>query len=492
MVTKTEEIEEIVIKTPNDIRVEQDSIIFKAKKFLQGNEQTIEDLLKKIPGLSVSNDGTIKVGNQEVESVMVDGDDMFDRGYKVLTKNMPVSPVEDVQILKRFSNNKHLKGIESSEKVAINLTLKEEAKSVWFGNTTAGYGFFSENRYEFKGNLMNFDKTNKHFFVTNLNNIGFDATGDINNLIRPFRFGEPGSIGDNQSAKTILGLDTGLLNFKKQRVNLNNSEMLSLNSIFTVTKKIKIKTLCFFNSDANDFFKNSLQQFKLDNTNFTNTENYIGKKTQITGFGKLEFIYDISKTKTLEFLSKYNTAKQINFKNLLFNSSLLNENLNQNNQLIDQKMVFTNKLESNTVLLISGRYINEKTPQNYSVNQFLFNDLFTINANNTKQNSQNKIQFAGFESHLLKKNKNGDLLELKLGNQLKIDKLLTNFDIFNDEVLISSPVNFQNDISYTNNNLYFNVKYIFDLSFFKLTTESNFHQLYNEIGTISEKLIRAC
>lgn len=155
---KVTEIKEIIIESKRPFTIKNDSIFFNADYYKQGNEQTVEDLLKKIPGLNIDANGTIKVGNQEIEKVMIDGDDMFEKGYKILTKNMPVQPIDQVQLLQNYSNNKHLKGIENSNKVALNLTLKEDAKRVWFGNINAGYGLVSENRYELRGNLMNFGK----------------------------------------------------------------------------------------------------------------------------------------------------------------------------------------------------------------------------------------------------------------------------------------------------------------------------------------------
>ena len=78
--SKSVEIQEIVINSKRSITVDGDKIIFDAQSFSLGNEEVIEDLLKKIPGLKVSSDGTIKVGNQEVEKVMINNDDMFDKG----------------------------------------------------------------------------------------------------------------------------------------------------------------------------------------------------------------------------------------------------------------------------------------------------------------------------------------------------------------------------------------------------------------------------
>jgi hypothetical protein len=487
LISKVTEIKEIIITSKRPITIKNDSIIFDADSFKQGNEQVVEDLLKKIPGLNIDANGTIKVGNQEIEKVMIDGDDMFEKGYKILTKNMPVHPIDQVQLLQNYSNNKHLKGIENSNKVALNLTLKEDSKRVWFGNILAGYGLFSENRYEVRSNLMNFGKKNKYYFLTNLNTIGDDATGDINHLIRPYRFDEAGSIGDDQSINSLLGLGFDTPNLKQKRVNLNNAEMLSLNSIFTLSKKIKLKTLGFLNTDEVDFFRNSWQQFSVGNTTFTNTEDFVGRKKQITGFGKIDVTYDISKTKTIEYSGKFNKTNEKNRSNLVFNNDLLDERLNSNNQLFDQKLVYTNKFKDNKVFLFSSRYINEKTPENYSVNQFIFSDLFTENANNTKQFSENKIQFTGVEGHLLDKKKNGDLLELKFGNQLRIDDLNTRFELLQNENNLAFPNEYQNNLTYTTNDLYLSAKYRFKLKSFTLLTQADAHQLFNQLENIITK-----
>lgn len=488
LMSKATEIKEIIITSTRPITVKKDTIVFDAKSFAQGNEQVVEDLLKKIPGLNIDVNGTIKVGNQEIEKIMIDGDDMFDKGYKLLTKNMPVNPIEKVELYQNYSNNKHLKGIENSNKVALNLTLKEDYKRQWFGNSTLGYGLVSENRYETRGNLMNFGKKAKYYFLTNLNNIGYNATGEINNLIRPYRLDEPASIGDNQTANTLLGLSLDLPDLKQKRVNFNNTEMLSLNSIFTLSKKIKLKTLGFLNIDENDFFRNSFQSFSVGTTTFENNENFVGRRTQITGFSKVDLTYDISKSKTIEYTGKFNKTTEKNRSNLFFNNNLLNERLNSNNQLLDQKIIFTNKLKENKVFLISGRYINEKTPQNYTNNQFIFTDLFTENANNTKQYSQNKMEFAGFEAHLLDKKKNGDLFEIKIGNQLRIDNLNTSFELLNNNNGITFPNGYQNRLTYTSNNIYLSTKYRFKFGNYTLLTQSDIHQIFNKLENLNTKI----
>src|SRR5690606_5613393 len=241
--SKSVDLNEVIIRVELDIAQKKDTIVFNAKTFAQGNEEVVEDLLKKIPGLTIEQNGTIKVGDQEVEKVMVEGDDFFQRGYKLLTNNMPVYPIDKIELLQNYSSNHLLKDIEESERVALNLKLDKDAKRIWFGNMTLGYDAFPvEDRYLAKGNLMNFGKRNKYYFLINTNNVGYDATGDINHLVRSRQSNEPASIGDDQNIESLINLSANSSNFKRNRVTFNKTEMVSLNAIFNPTKKLKIKT----------------------------------------------------------------------------------------------------------------------------------------------------------------------------------------------------------------------------------------------------------
>ena len=485
LVYKSIELNEVVIESNRPITIKNDSIVFDVKAFAQGNEEVVEDLLKKIPGLNVDSDGTIKVGNQEVEKVMVDYDDFFEKGYKVLTKNMPVSPIEKVELLQHYSNNKHLKGIENSNKVALNLVLKEDAKRQWFGNIKLGYGVVSENRYEVRSNLMNFGKKNKYYFLTNLNNIGEDATGDINNLI--YSFSADPQIGDEERNHNLLSLDSYVPNIKAKRTNFNNAELLSLNGIFTLSKKVKLKSLVFLNKDENQFFKNSYQTFFANNTLFENTEFFQLNKDNLIGFGKLDLTYDVAKNMTLTITSKFNKTNEKDRSDLLFNDALLAERLQSKNQLLDNKVIFTNKLSDSQVFLVTGRAIQEKTPQEYGLNQFVYQDLFAQNATNINQWSENNMQFYGVEGYFLNRKNKGDLFELKIGNQYRTDQLNTVFQLKDDMGILAEPLGYQNQTHYATNDLYAFGKYHFKFKKWGFSTQIDAHQLFNSLTLFDEK-----
>ncbi|WP_008637998.1 TonB-dependent receptor [Bizionia argentinensis] len=330
---------------------------------------------------------------------------------------------------------------------------------------------------------MNFGKKNKYYFFTNFNTVGYDATGDINNLIRPFRMNEPASIGDNQSVSSSLSLAPRNLNFKDSRTNFNNAELVSLNAIFNPTDKLKIKTLGFFNWDETDFFRNSVDIVDVSGASFMNTETYKLRNKKLTAFGKLDLIYNISKTKMLETTTKYNFGDYNNSANLVFNGNATIENLKHQNTLLDQKVNYTNKFKDQKVFLLTGRFIHEKTPQNYSVNQFFYHDLFpsVSTADNVTQKSNSQMQFAGINAHLLNRKKNGDLLELQIGNAFRKDKLSTAFSLLENNLVLEAPEGYQNHTAYLVNDLYFKSKYRLKINNFGIVGNLDLHQLFNTL-----------
>lgn len=480
------ELNEVILQTETPISVGKDTINFKTKFFVDGTEQTVEDLLKKIPGLHIESDGVIKVNNQEIEKLMIDGDDFFEKGYRILSKNMPAYPIEEVEVLKNYSNNKLLKGIEESERVALNLKLNEESKRIWFGNVEASIG--NDSHYQLKMYLMNFGKKNKYYFLNDFNTLDYDVSGVLESLIRPFRANEPSSIGDNQSLRSLVNLDAQGLGFSKKRSTFNNTKTTSLNAIFNPTEKLKIKTLGFFNFNKNNFQRISIDKVFAEGVNFTNTEDYDLHNRKKTAFGKLEALYDISKTKMLESITKYNYGDFTDTSYLVFNGLSTTEDLQHQIQLFDQKISYTNKFKNKKAFLLTGRFINEKAPQDYAINKFSFQNLFpqTNNANNVLQFINNQMQFAGIEAHLLDRNENGNLLELKVGNEFRKDKLSTQFLILDESTVQDTPDGYQNNTNYLVNDLYFISKYRLKVKKIGFNGNLSFNQLYNQLKSSDE------
>lgn len=476
-------IKEVVVKGHTPILIKGDTVVFNASSFMQGNEEFVEDLLQKLPGVQVGSKGTIKVNGREIEKLMVDGDDFFEKGYKILSKTMPVEPVHKIELLNNFSNNRLLKGIEKSEKVALNLKLKKDAKCNWFGNTNFTYGYNNHNLYNIQGNLMRFCERNKFYFISDLNNIGYDAIDDITHLIEPYKFNQEQTIGENQHTEEIVQMSNFSMGLKRNRTNFNNTKLLSLNTILKPSDKLKIKPICFFNRENTDFQREKTDKVNLDALNYTKRESRSLRNKKSIVFGKIDMTYDFSDNKMLNMVSKYNYDNTDKRSNLVFNDVPSKEKLINHNIFFDQAITFSSKLNNNNVFMLSGRYIKDQLPQNYKSNRFFYQELFPElnDANAIEQLTDNQMDFIGIEARIIGRQQNEDLLELSFGNKYRIDNFSSTFSLMEENVPLASPDNYQNNMIYNTNNIFVIPKYTFDSKHLEITGRLALHLLYNKL-----------
>jgi hypothetical protein len=180
---KIESLHEVVIASDQKIKIDRDTTTIKVARFGNKTELTVEDILKKLPGIEVQKDGTIKAHGKTIDKLLVEGEDMFDSNYKLLSKNLDAKVLDAVQIIDGFEDNPILKKLTNSDKVALNLKLKKDKQNIWFGNVTAGAGIVSENRWKEGVNLGLLRKKIKLFYLADYNNSGEKATDQVSNAI---------------------------------------------------------------------------------------------------------------------------------------------------------------------------------------------------------------------------------------------------------------------------------------------------------------------
>ena len=473
-------LDEVIINTDRAITIKKDTIIFNADSFKKGNEETVEDLLKNIPGITMDSDGTIKIGDREIEKVMVEGDDLFEKGYKLLTKNLDASVVSKVEVYEHYSNNRLLKGIEESDRVALNLTLKSNVKNKLFGALKPGYGLASENRYETSATIISFRKVSKIYGFANFNNIGLETSTALSEMMDS---GVENSFGlENDPSVSFIKLINYKPDVGEERTNFNNAEMASLNNIYTLSPKLKLKTIGFLNWDENDFFRKSTDIYFLPTGNFTTTENYQLNGKTLSGFAHAQLNYDISKTEIFEYSGKYSGNRLRTNTSLLFNNDFSNEFLNEDPFTTNQRFKYTNKLKANQALLLNGYYLYSDNPQQYGNNRFVFEDLFQ-NENQVSavsQKSGNSINAMGFDAGLFTRRENNDLWEAKIGLDYSDNRFISDFDLMGMD---ENPEGFQNDSKYKQFNFFLEPSYRVKMGSFAITGNIRFVQNFTNLKT---------
>jgi len=126
---------EVLITTESaPVTLVDDTIQYNAGSFKTLPNANVEDLLKKLPGMKVEKDGTVKAQGEKVQKVLVDGKEFFGNDPKIATKNLPADAIDKVQVYDKLSDQAQLTGFDdgNSEKT-INLKLKKEKKKGGFG-----------------------------------------------------------------------------------------------------------------------------------------------------------------------------------------------------------------------------------------------------------------------------------------------------------------------------------------------------------------------
>lgn len=474
-------LKEVIVSASKPIIIKEDTIIIDAKSFALGNEQVAEDLLKRIPGVEVTADGTIKVGNREVERVMVDGDDFFERGYKLLTKNLNADAIDKVEIYDKYSKNRLLKNIENSDKVALNLKLNANSKQQWFGNVSAGYGI--DNRHEARLNLMAYKAKSKYYFLGNMNNVGYDASGDINALVSPQSTSPNDILEERHRIEEITSLNVKQPQLRRNRINFNNVVMPALNGIWTLNDKMKLKALSLINIDDNSFIANGAQNFFTAGQSFQINESKETIKKTFSGIGRVNYVYDMSKNSALEYTGLFNQSNNRDTGNAVFNVNPIHERLAVKSRISDHKISLTNKITPKTVILTSARYLNENQEEHYDIDSVRYSFLDpTLGKAKISQDVAQHLIFGAFDAKLMHKLQNGSLLEVQAGFNSRKNTFNTEMVGTNIMGLQTSPHHFGNQTTYTSSDLYLKTNYRYKVKDFNFVAGLAMHQLMNKLN----------
>lgn len=161
---KSVELNEVeVIAYKDKMYYKGDTLQFTADSFKVKPDATVEDLLKKLPGIKVDAAGKITIQGKVVDQVLVDGDEFFGTDPTIATKNLNANTVETVQVFDKKNENTENGGDETVK--VVNLKLKDDAKKGYFGKLSAASDFkkFYENEM-----MLNKFKNNRKFSVFGL------------------------------------------------------------------------------------------------------------------------------------------------------------------------------------------------------------------------------------------------------------------------------------------------------------------------------------
>ncbi|WP_018630357.1 outer membrane beta-barrel protein [Niabella aurantiaca] len=203
-----DELEEVVIKAVQPLRMNGDTLEINPDAFKLDSNAVVEDMLLRVPGLTVWGDGTITMNGRKLEKVYVDGKPFFGGATQTATQNLPKNAIEKIQLYQEKDVSKLSNTEEKTDSLySMNIKLKADKKKGIFGKIGAGYG--TDDRYTGDAVLQVFDKKNQAGIAVGINNINKEeGTGENafmeNTFKSNFRFfyGGRGNANDGITRRT--------------------------------------------------------------------------------------------------------------------------------------------------------------------------------------------------------------------------------------------------------------------------------------------------
>lgn len=136
---KATQLKDVIVQAP-DIYAKGDTLVFNVSRYANASDNAIIDVIKRLPGIKVEEDGTIKYHGKPINKFYIDGDDFLEGQYGLATNNISHKDVKSVEVMENHQPVKALEGIEFPEEAGINIKLNEGAKGKWVGVAKAGSG----------------------------------------------------------------------------------------------------------------------------------------------------------------------------------------------------------------------------------------------------------------------------------------------------------------------------------------------------------------
>ena len=125
----------------NPIVVKKDTIEYTASSFKTSDNDMLEELLKKLPGVEVEADGSITANGETIKKITIDGKTFFLDDPQLASKNIPAKLIEKVKVVEKKSDQAMFTGIDDGEEeTIIDLSMKPGMMQGWFGNLMGGGG----------------------------------------------------------------------------------------------------------------------------------------------------------------------------------------------------------------------------------------------------------------------------------------------------------------------------------------------------------------
>ncbi|MDN3588858.1 hypothetical protein QWY86_19415 [Pedobacter aquatilis] len=227
-------LQEVTINSQVKISLASDTLKYNLQAFKDRNDSVIADLISRLPGIQIDENGGISYNGKHISNVYIDGDNLLDGRYKMATNNIPVNAVEQVQVIERDQPIKALNGYISSDNISLNLKLTDSARTMTLNTGYIGSG---NKVYSAELNNLLFKKKVKSINNVKANNVGENLQA------------EQANVGVSFNDEISIRKPANLLSMESETVPtlgdkyylMNNDYSASINTLFKLNSDWAIR-----------------------------------------------------------------------------------------------------------------------------------------------------------------------------------------------------------------------------------------------------------
>jgi hypothetical protein len=442
-------LNEVKIKPPK-IRQAGDTLNYLVESFTDKNDRTIGDVLKKMPGIQVQENGAILYQDKPINKFYIEDMDLLQGRYGIATNNIDAGKVATVQILENHQPIKALNGKEVSEHAALNLKLKDSAKGIFTANAQAGTGaspLLLSN--EVVGML--FAKSRQNIVMYKGDNTGREISGEINSF-----YSNDANIMSSNKMLSIPAPTPPAIN--QQRHLFNDAHLGSINDLRKLSKDYTLTANINYLYDRPEKNSYSYSEYYLPDDNILAVSEIMQSRLYKNRLGT-------------DIQLNANTGK-FYFNNLLklegewdrergdaFADDSIRQHLRNPVYGISNTMDWTN-VNGNSTFKVNSFFGYKDISQSLTVYPLLYGDLFNLSS--PDGNMKQRMDLSNFSTrNAVSWGKNGDInQEYRIEFRSDMQHLKTGLQAETNNRVIE-PDSLQNDLDWNKYEWIFSPKYIY-------------------------------
>lgn len=283
------ELQEVVVKADR-IRENGDTITYDVGSFAQRQDRTIGDVLKRMPGIDVANNGRIQYQGTDINKFYIEGNDLLGGKYGIATNGISHDDIGAVEVMENHQPMQVLRGLSFSDQAAINLKMKNKSKATLLVHGTLGGGWSQQPHGAlWQGDIFTMMVTGKYQMITTLkgNNTGLNLLDQLSDFTSD-------RIDESMSGYISLSSPT-TPNLQKRRSYFNRSWMVSSSHLLKTNKDGEMKAQIDYQNDRVTARGTNTTTYFLDSGDrvILEDKNSLSHRSAVTG----KFSYEVNEKK---------------------------------------------------------------------------------------------------------------------------------------------------------------------------------------------------